>query len=357
MQDVPARRGSGGALSTTHRAGAEAAAELIARSASAHTRRVYASALGLLAAWLDGRRLDDASLAAYLGYLHQAGRAPATAALAVAAVRRAARDAGEEPPAGPLTRQGLEGFRRSAAADAPARRGQARGLTAEECAAVLATCGRPRRTGRRPRARRDGRARWRRRRHRPPLEDESGRRSSRRPAPGRRLRGRHPPPAGGDRAGTRRFYRRSQRRPGEPPVCGRLRRGRPRGPQNLARGPRGTRRRAHRPRGRHLRRPARRRLEGRQHGGPLRRLGRHPGRRRQPLHAMKKIRRGRPVTTWGARSGRRPGGRRERGRRWPGRNPRGCDGRLSRSGSLSCSLRGVGSMLDWANEGYGSCRE
>ena len=160
MQDVPARRGAAGALSATHRASAAAAAaaELIARSASAHTRRVYASALGQLAAWLDGRRLDDASLAAYLGYLHQAGRAPATAALAVAAVRRAARDAGEEPPAGPLTRQALEGFRRAAAVDAPARRGQARGLTAEECAAVLATCGRPRRTGRGPRAPRDGRA-------------------------------------------------------------------------------------------------------------------------------------------------------------------------------------------------------
>ena len=143
MQNVPARRGAAGALSATHRAGAEAAAELIARSASAHTRRVYASALGQLAAWLDGRRLDDASLAAYLGYLHQAGRASATAALAVAA-----RDAGEEPPAGPLTRQALEGLRRSAAADAPARRGQARGLTAEECAAVLATSGRPRRTDR-----------------------------------------------------------------------------------------------------------------------------------------------------------------------------------------------------------------
>ena len=139
MQDVPARRGASGALSATHRAGTEAAAELIAR---------FASALGQLVAWLDGRRLDDASLAAYLGYLHQAGRAPATAALAVAAVRRGARDAGEEPPAGPLTRQALEGFPRSAAADAPARRGQARGLTAEECAAVLATCGRPRRTGR-----------------------------------------------------------------------------------------------------------------------------------------------------------------------------------------------------------------
>ena len=127
MQDLPARRGAAGALSATHRA--EAAAELIARSASAHTRRVYASALGQLAAWLDGRRLDDASLAAYLGYLHQAGRAPATAALAVAAVRRATRAAGEEPPDGPLTRQALEDFRRSAAADAPARRGQARGAS------------------------------------------------------------------------------------------------------------------------------------------------------------------------------------------------------------------------------------
>ena len=57
MQDMPARRGAAGALSATHRAGAEAAAELIARSASAHTRRVYGSALGQLAAWLDGRRL------------------------------------------------------------------------------------------------------------------------------------------------------------------------------------------------------------------------------------------------------------------------------------------------------------
>ena len=62
-----------------------------------------------------------------------------------------------------------------------------------------------------------------------------------------------------DRAGTWRFRRRSQYRPGEQTVCGRLRRGRPRGPQNLVRRPRGTRRRAHRPRGRHPRRPARRR--------------------------------------------------------------------------------------------------
>ena len=148
MQDVPARRHGGGELAPTHRVGAETAADLIARSASAHTRRVYASALGRIALWLDGQPLDDASLAAYLGHLHRIGRAPATAALAVAAVRRATRDAGEESPAGSLTRQALEGFRRAAAPDAPARRGQARGLTAEECAAVLATCTRRRRTGR-----------------------------------------------------------------------------------------------------------------------------------------------------------------------------------------------------------------
>ena len=148
MQHVPARRGGDGVLSATHRAGAEAAAEFIARSASVHTHRVYASALGQLAGWLDGRRLEDASLAAYLEHLHQTGEAAATAAVVVAAVRRAAHDVGEEPPAGPLTRQAVEGFRRAAAADVPAGRGQARGLTAEECATVLATHLRPRRTGR-----------------------------------------------------------------------------------------------------------------------------------------------------------------------------------------------------------------
>ena len=45
------------------------------------------------------------------------------------------------------TRHALEGFRRTAAADAPTRCGQARGLTADECATVLATCLRPRCTG------------------------------------------------------------------------------------------------------------------------------------------------------------------------------------------------------------------
>ena len=65
--------------------------------------------------------------------------------MAVAAVTRAASDAGEAVPVGPFTRHAIEGFRRTAAGDAPPRRGQARGLTADECATVLATCLRPRR--------------------------------------------------------------------------------------------------------------------------------------------------------------------------------------------------------------------
>ena len=43
--------------------------------------------------------------------------------MAIAAVKRTARDAREEPPAGPLTRQALEGFVRAEATDAPTRRG------------------------------------------------------------------------------------------------------------------------------------------------------------------------------------------------------------------------------------------
>ena len=42
------------------------ARRLVDASVSANTRRAYAGALGQLDAWLDGRRIDDAALAAYL---------------------------------------------------------------------------------------------------------------------------------------------------------------------------------------------------------------------------------------------------------------------------------------------------
>ena len=122
----------------------KAAGEPGARDTSPHTRATYANVLRQLAAWLDGRPLDDASLAAYLEHLRDGGWAPSTAALTVSAVRRALHDAGRDDVTGPLTRQVLAGFRRGTGPDAPGRRG----LTADECAAVLAACTRRRLTGR-----------------------------------------------------------------------------------------------------------------------------------------------------------------------------------------------------------------
>ena len=43
---------------------------LVNASVSDNTRRAYVGALGQLDAWLDGRRLDDAVLAAYLVSCH-----------------------------------------------------------------------------------------------------------------------------------------------------------------------------------------------------------------------------------------------------------------------------------------------
>ena len=72
-------------------------------SISRNTRRAYAGALRRLDAWRGTAPVDDASLAVYLGELFEAGRAPATAALAVAAVRFRAKLAGQPDPAGEAT--------------------------------------------------------------------------------------------------------------------------------------------------------------------------------------------------------------------------------------------------------------
>ena len=135
-----------------HGGGAGAAVSRTELASSPNTRAAYGGALRRLTAWLDGRPLDgrpldDRNLAAYLDSLREAGRARATAAIVVAAVRRAARHAGRRQPDGPLTRQAIESFRRAAAAaGASARRSPARGLTADECDRVLAACCRSRRT-------------------------------------------------------------------------------------------------------------------------------------------------------------------------------------------------------------------
>ena len=105
-------------------------------SLSVNTRRAYAGALRRLDAWRGAAPLTDARLAAYLGELFEAGRAPATAALAVAAVRFRARLAGQPAPAGAATARVLGGYRRTAA---DRGRGQAAPLRADGLAAILAT--------------------------------------------------------------------------------------------------------------------------------------------------------------------------------------------------------------------------
>ena len=96
------------------------------------------------------RKLADASISvntrrAYLGAIFEAGRAPATAALAVAAVRFRAKLAGQADPAGEATARVLAGFRCMAA---DRGRGQAAPLSAAGLAAILATAERPRTDGR-----------------------------------------------------------------------------------------------------------------------------------------------------------------------------------------------------------------
>ena len=114
-------------------------------SISVNTRRAYLGALARLDAWRGTAPVDDASLAVYLGELFEAGRAPATAALAVAAVRFRAKLAGQPAPAGEATARVLGGYRRTAA---DRGRGQAAPLRADGLAAILATAARPRTDGR-----------------------------------------------------------------------------------------------------------------------------------------------------------------------------------------------------------------
>ena len=123
-------------------------------------------------------------------------------------------------------------------------------------------------------------------RHRPPLEDEPGRRSARRPAPSRRLRPRDPPPVRRSDSGADRSGHRIERRPGEPALRGCVRRSRPRGAQDIAQWARRARRRAHRGASTHAIQP-RRRLEGRRHGGPLRRQRQHTGWCGEPVHRIR----------------------------------------------------------------------
>ena len=117
---------------------------LAAHSLSANTRAAYRCALRQFDTWRGAAPATDATLAAYLGWLFEQGRAPATAALGVAAVTFRATLAGT-PVRGPQTDRVLAGFRRDGA---DRGRGQAAPLRADGLAAILATADRPRVTGR-----------------------------------------------------------------------------------------------------------------------------------------------------------------------------------------------------------------
>lgn len=116
-----------------------AAGRLINGSVSENTRRVYLSQLRRLDAWLDGRPLNDATLAEYVGWLYESGGASATPTQAIAACRFEARVTGADDPCGALTKRVLAGFRRDANAQQRGR-GQAFGISARQAArmAVLA---------------------------------------------------------------------------------------------------------------------------------------------------------------------------------------------------------------------------
>ena len=118
------------------------ARELAGASISDNTRRAYAGALRRLDRWLAGRRLHDAALAEYLAGLYEAGRSPAVAGMAAAAVRFQMKLAGKPSPVGQATERVLRGFRRKGAERG---RGQVAGVRweqADAAAAVAANDGR-----------------------------------------------------------------------------------------------------------------------------------------------------------------------------------------------------------------------
>ena len=123
----------------------ENARRLAGASVAENTKAAYARALAALDAALAGMPLTDTALAEYLSQLEGEGKAPATCALVVAAVRFVAQILDQESPAGPITEKVLAGIRRTAA---DRGRGRAAAMTPDNLAAILATAKQPRPRGR-----------------------------------------------------------------------------------------------------------------------------------------------------------------------------------------------------------------
>lgn len=68
-----------------------ATASLVHQSIASSTRRAYRGALERLDQWLDGRALEEGTLAGWITDLHSRGLSASTASMAVAAARFRAR--------------------------------------------------------------------------------------------------------------------------------------------------------------------------------------------------------------------------------------------------------------------------
>ena len=98
-------------------------------STAYNTRRAYASMLKHFDAWLNGRSVNDVSIANYVAHMRKSGKAVSTARLALAAIRSRAKRNGQTRPDGLVTATALEGYGRSSRNRG---RGQIRGIEWEQ---------------------------------------------------------------------------------------------------------------------------------------------------------------------------------------------------------------------------------
>lgn len=121
---------------------AERLVAVLDASLAPNTRKAYRAAAERCNDWLRDRglALTDQSLAAYVGFLADQGKAPATVKLAASAVGAVARAQGLDDPRGELTRRAVQGAVRK---NRDQGRGQVAGLRRSnlEAAAVLAANG------------------------------------------------------------------------------------------------------------------------------------------------------------------------------------------------------------------------
>ncbi len=113
------------------------AARLIDASVAPAMREAYSTALRAFDAWREENPETDAGIGIWLAALHAQGRALASCALALAAIRFRAKLTGRSDPAEPVSTRILVGIRRDGARRG---RGQTDGLTWEDCDLTAQLC-------------------------------------------------------------------------------------------------------------------------------------------------------------------------------------------------------------------------